>query len=446
MARWSDSLKRTSLRVLRHPRFWPACLAVALLLRLAVIAIFDARPENDFNWYYEKGLDIAAGKGYVVTDDGFPLWRPGKPLAAPRPTAFWPVGYPAFLGVLFAATSWLVQPLVAAKIANAILYVVSIAAIAYSARVIFASDLAGRATALILALLPNHIAYTTLTSVEIYFVFLTSCAIALLLRYQEHERRIFLFLAGILLGLAVLTKPQALLLPAALALVFSWGRWRELVQRVVVLYAVVVLVVSPWTIRNYKAFDGHFIPVSNNGGINLLISNMPGSWGRDGYMWNKELHQIVTTIDDEFARDKAAREAFSNYLSENAGSFLLGFPKKIWVLYAVDVDGFGWNQSAVARYRHASFWLPLRMGSQLYYMSVFASAAVCVWLKRRDRGAYFMVGPAVFLYFTGICLAFSGAPRFHFPVVPWLAAYAGGLLAILLDEPARSPAKSSGDQ
>jgi hypothetical protein len=65
--------------------FVPLCLVAAFVVRVCWIRCVDAAPVSDFGWYYERGIDLSAGKGYSV--DGIP-------------TAYWPVGYPAFLGLL----------------------------------------------------------------------------------------------------------------------------------------------------------------------------------------------------------------------------------------------------------------------------------------------------------------------------------------------------------
>lgn len=342
--------------------------------------------------------------------------------------------------MLFFATSSFIAPLTAAKIANAVLYVIAIGAVAYSAELIFPSKsrLAAKITALLLAFWPNHVAYTTLTSVEIYFVFLTTCGIALMLAQQARQRIGFAAAAGLCCGLAILTKPQAVFLPAAIMLAIYFRNYKQAMRPLVVLYAVALLCVLPWSFRNYRAFDGRFVFVSNNGGINLLVSNMPGSWGYSGLMWNKELDAIITTTKDEVQRDQQAKDVALDYAVHNIGPLLKMVPAKLIGLYASDVDGFGWNQSAVAGYGNAPIWMPLRIVSEGYYLAVAVLALGCFWRNRRGPPPSYWAGPMLMLYFTGICLVFTGGPRFHFPMVPWFAVYAAGLLAAWL-EPGQLP-------
>jgi 4-amino-4-deoxy-L-arabinose transferase-like glycosyltransferase len=418
-------------RVLLHRAFPVVCVLAALLVRVVWIALIQAEPISDYQWYYSQGVRIAEGKGYSVDHDGFPLWSAGRPLATPRPTAFWPVGYPAFLGALFRLTSGAIEPFLAAKLANAVLYVGLLLALAYTATLIFESKLAGRATLLFVGFIPNHIAYTTLTSVEIYFATLVAIGVALVL-YAKHERRWpALGGAGLVFGLASLTKPQSVLLPGLLLLLLNGRQFRRLIVDGACIYVPIVLVQIPWTLRNFEAFDKLFF-VSTNGWMNLAFGNTPGGFGNEGLMWNRELHDIVMKHNTELAWNEAAKHYILDYLRANPARVLLGLPNKFLQLYMADVDGFGWNRAADAAHAGAWFWTPLRVLSQLYYLACLSLAAVSIVTRWRSHGRYFAVGPLLIAYFTAIYLVFFGGARFHFPVVPWLALYAAGLFAELL--------------
>src|SRR5437899_2735449 len=126
-------------------RYFPAaCLGAAFLVRLAWALLVDPKPVSDFDWYFAKGIDISHGLGYQ--EHG-------------APTAFWPVGYPAFLGAIFALFG---RSLLIAKIANALLYTGVLALSYWLAGRLFRSTLTAKLALLILAFYPNHIAYTSL--------------------------------------------------------------------------------------------------------------------------------------------------------------------------------------------------------------------------------------------------------------------------------------------
>jgi hypothetical protein len=81
--------------------------------------------------------------------------------------------------------------------------------------------------------------------------------------------------AGALWGLAVLARETLLYFVPLAALWMAWGRRRDGgVRRAAVLVLSAVLVVAPWTLRNWITF-GAFVPVSTAGGLNLFQGNAP---------------------------------------------------------------------------------------------------------------------------------------------------------------------------
>jgi hypothetical protein len=94
-------------------------------------------------------------------------------------------------------------------------------------------------------------------------------ALALLLAYAAGDAPTWWrFVAlGVVLGLATLTRAEAIVLAAFLVVPLAWrlrdvSFWRRVGTGVLVL-AVAAVVVLPWSIRNYRTFD-ELVPVSNS--------------------------------------------------------------------------------------------------------------------------------------------------------------------------------------
>jgi hypothetical protein len=135
-----EKLKASLRKLIQHPYFVPGCLLIGVVLRLLWIWLVRADQVNDFVWFQERAVSIASGAGYAV--DG-------------RPTAYWPVGYPGFLGVLFSIFG---PSVLLAKLVNLVLYM-GIIALTYSfTKEIFHSEYSGRIALAILCIYPNHIA------------------------------------------------------------------------------------------------------------------------------------------------------------------------------------------------------------------------------------------------------------------------------------------------
>lgn len=170
-------------RLINHRAFVPLCLGAAIALRLAWVALVTPQPVSDFRWYYERASELANGQGYSVTAATYwPEYIIPPVLLSPAmgrvPTAFWPVGYPAFLALIFTVSG---PSLLAAKLANVAL---SAGVLLLSYRIaarLFASRLVAGGTLLLLGFYPDHIAYSSLLSTEILFLFLLLLGVALLL-------------------------------------------------------------------------------------------------------------------------------------------------------------------------------------------------------------------------------------------------------------------------
>jgi 4-amino-4-deoxy-L-arabinose transferase-like glycosyltransferase len=78
--------------------------------------------------------------------------------------------------------------------------------------------------------------------------------------------------AGVLFGLAILTRETVLYFVPLAAVWLAWRRGPQTRRRAAAFLAASMLVVAPWTIRNWIAFHA-FVPVSTAGGQNLFQGN-----------------------------------------------------------------------------------------------------------------------------------------------------------------------------
>lgn len=437
----------------QHRYFVPLCLLVAVLIRLSWVALVDAQPVSDFRWYYERGIDLAAGRGYSMGPDAYwpenlpPAALPleadnasvDRPSADRRSTAYWPVGYPAFLGLLFALFG---PSLFVAKLANILLYL-GILLLAYTiARRMFASELTARMTVLVLVFYPNHIAYSSLLAGESLFLFLLLLALVPLL--ISPKPKLWLFAAsGVIFGLACLIKPQAILVPAvifgaSLLTTVKEGRLRGHVAQFVVLYLALGLTILPWMVRNYRVFDG-FVLISNNGGINLLVGNNPYATGAYGHQ--DHIATMLSDVRGERDRDVAARALAVDYIASHPWDTLKQWPKKLWYLYRKDVEGISWNEQGLnlthgGRTKRAML-LALKAVAQGYYLLIVLAFLTSIIIHRSQRHiqphdrSLPTLGLWIALYFTTVSLLTFGDTRFHFPVLPWVVMYAAALTEVL---------------
>lgn len=404
-------------RLLLAPGFVPLCLVAALVVRLCWVLAVEARPIDDFSWYYERAVDLAAGRGLTVQG---------------VPTAYWPVGYPLLLAGLFMVTG---PSLLAAKLLNVGLGL-GIVWFSYRiARRLFASEAAGRMALLLLVFYPNQIAYTSLTASETPFLFLMLLGCLILLRKKHRLREDGL--AGIVFGLGCLTKPTMLFVPAVFfgLSLFSRFRWAS-VARGLVVYGAMGLVILPWSVRNYEVF-GRPVFIVTSGGINLLIGNNPEASGGFGRV-DPVSEALVSAEKGEGDREVVARTLARRHIREHPWRTIGLIPSRLWSLYAKDVEGFYWNELAGGAEEGPIAGRPmflLKILAELYYLAIlamFAAAILSFYLIGKvpfPRPAQSALGLGLIAYFTLVMALLFGSSRLHFPLVPCFTWYAGVWLA-----------------
>jgi hypothetical protein len=325
----------------RSTRFVAVCVLAAALLRVTwVVAVADTYPRSDDFNYYTSAIGIAQGVGYLRLGVG-------------APTGLWPVGYPAFLGGLFRLFG---PSLLAPRVANVAMSLAVLPLWYRMARALFASERVARVTLLLATFYPNLIFYCSSLWSETLQLFLFTCGIAVMMsptaRDREPSRGWWVcthLLAGLLFGLLCLVKPVHLFAPV----VYIVGRrldgfdavrpmWRTTLSKLVLVYAPILAVTLPWTIRN-RAVLGVTGFVSTNGPINLFIGNNPYATG--GFdLEGAERILVGTNVDP----GKYAMQ----YMLRHPGRTLHLAARKVVVMYSDETDGWwtnlGWVPESVS--------------------------------------------------------------------------------------------------
>jgi hypothetical protein len=425
------SQRVTSIFTTSPGQFLALVIGIALILRIGWNLIVHVRPVSDFLWYFERATWLASGSGYITAEG--------------LPTAYFPVGYPAFLAALFAGFG---VSVVAVQAANIVLSAITIWIVyRLSERMLGAEiprgdrvsgDRVSRVAVLLLALFPSQILYTSLASDSVLFQFLLCLGLLVLMAARIGWAR--LAVGGMIFGLATLTRPYAVLVPGVV-LACRGGRDRVFVQarRLIVVYAAVVMVLAPWMIRNARSVGGA-VPVSTNGGVNLLIGNGPGATG--GFT-EAPFARLREAGLSEYQTDRLAwRLGAEAVLSDPLRFFRLA-PRKIMHMFADDSQALRWNLKGIRPRTSAAGYSPLEvagMGAvQVYYtLAVLGSLAFLVLAARRRlfHREVSAVGYWIAAAFTATAIIFFGDPRFHFPLTPLLCFYAACFWELFRNRPA----------
>ncbi|TKJ41514.1 hypothetical protein CEE37_02835 [candidate division LCP-89 bacterium B3_LCP] len=124
----------------------------------------------------------------------------------------------------------------------------------------------------------------------------------------------YLILAGILSGLAVLCKESALLLPIALIVWVGLkkGLKGKTMLKALIPLALTVVIIAPWTVRNYIVFD-KFIPVRTNFWFNVWRGVNPHATGTprgfDKLVIEKSMaSEYLSSVDSRLHNNEIQRE------------------------------------------------------------------------------------------------------------------------------------------
>jgi len=395
--------------------------AVGAALRVAWVLVASRPPTNLYDpaRYVGYAEGIARGHGMV------------EPLTG-QPTAYFPPGYPWFLGVIDAVLVHTPLPddlPLAAGLAQAVLGTASIVLVAVLARRLH-SAAAGAVAAVGLALYPNLVLHTAaLLSETLAIALLLGLLVALVPPPGDGPwpaglggRR--LVAAGLLLGGVLLVRPVSagVVLALAVSLLVARAGLRRTAAVVGAVAGIGVLCVLPWTARNAVRMDA-FVPLSTNTGDNLCIGHGPGATG--GFRLAEDECATGTGVQDgtegELRNDEEKTRTALRLIREGWRDE----PGLVWDRFVATVDRDDDAVRAVQSYGDDPWisedrQLLLRRACGLAWRAVAVLGLVgLVRLARGRRGDRLLV-PLAALGLLAAPLVTFGDARFKVPIVPLL--------------------------
>lgn len=387
-------------------------LTLGLGLRILWALIFPVDPVSDAQAYNIFATNIAEHGVYGFTPE--------------RPGAYWAVGTAAIyaFGYILLGTG--------SELSVVLVNLVS------SAIVIWAlSDLgtrwftpaAGRWAALLFAVWPLAIQFTTVLASEVHFM--AVCLLALIAWERSTVNAsglVFLLLAGLFFGAATYVRPIALLMPTSLAIAaFLRGPRTALptLVKAAVTTAMIFALVAPWSARNERVF-GDPVFMSTNFWANFWMGNHPGTDG-----------QYTSLPPETQTMGEIERAA---HMKTIALQDLQAMPlaivwRTVWKamrLHERETIGVAWNERALTNLIGATGTNLMKAASTgFWYLALAGAFFGITTLAMRDLGWAVIVSPAVWLwlYFTGVHAVIVIGDRYHMPAIPMVALLAGVALS-----------------
>ncbi len=382
-------------------KFIAALFLAALLLRLAVIAVFDPTLGMSAEAVFLGGAErLVNGLGF--RDPRFPI------VSAPLYAVFIAIGLELFGHAQL--------PI---KLAQAVADSLTVVVLYFICRRIFEERIA-RVAGAIAAVYPFSIYAAASIGEETFFTLFLACFVLVSVQAIESGRWWLHCAAGVLLALTTLVRSATQFYPAfwLLTLCALCGPNRRTMARFAAFMTCFVLLIAPWTVRNYVVL-GEFIPVAVKAGVPALggageeFFTIPGREERlQDYFRQIEARGIETP--DSGATNREWERFYQRAAIER---------------YKIRFETDPWSFPGFLLEKFARLWYATESGANhlpilLINAFVYPFCLVGIWLcvRRREMKALILLMPVVYLVMLHwVTFAMF---RYMVPVMPFLLAFA----------------------
>lgn len=285
------------------PGFLTVVCLLGLVARLTVITLFhDRMVTSDSGGYHTLAKHLVEGRGFTYPN----TFRDTDPKQDVVPTARRSPGYPLFLALVY----YFCGPnLFYASLVQGV-FSLLIIILCYLLGKKITNETVGRWGAGFAAFYPGLVVYSGKILVETLFTVCLLFTLLQVVNYLSTGNRKNLVLCGVMLGLTSLVKgilfPLPFLLLALCAVMKPLRSWTTPLAIVTVL---MMLVLSPWIIRNYIQFH-KFIPAQSSAGLELWWAS---SWdSMDVYLKRRDQPDWIINLSPEGAANAAMPHAIEN--------------------------------------------------------------------------------------------------------------------------------------
>jgi hypothetical protein len=342
------------------------------------------------------------------------LRRPFSPFKSP--IVFYPPAYPYFIAAVYA---WL-GSLEAVKWVQAVLGAVLVPAVGRAGAIGF-SPRAGLVAAGIAAFYPELVWFSVHFWSETLFLVFLWWAFERALASRASGRAPAAVAAGLLWGLAVLTRETALYFAPAVCVWLGWRAERARARPVwrpalaAAFLAALTVVVAPWTYRNWVVFHA-FVPVSTFGAHSL--------WQGNTRLPREEFYRQTDSVPDPIPQYRLAWDRGWEAVRERQPLWLLEKVREempeLWgpgshVFVLIDHEAYGPVGPSTRRLVRAVTAGP--------YLAVLALAVPGLAALRSTPARCLLI--LFLLYNSGLHVLTFGDDRFRLPMMPVLFLLAG---------------------
>ena len=389
--------------------------SLALALRTAWVLAVDR-----VGWVLNDALMYHALASGIIEGNGFTDLT-GQPMAQ------WPPGFPGLLAFLY----WVFgQHPVVGELFNALLGALTVVVLYLAVDRALGRRVATIA-AFILCVMPGPILWTDMLLSETLLTFVFVCFFALVVRSRPTWA--WAVALGAVIGLGVMVRGEALtwgLVP--LVLWFRQVSWRTWLPRMALMGLVVLIAMTPWTIRNARTM-GAFVPLATNSSGTLWVGHNPDATGAQMYPPPEYYEQFGTEAPArELDSAAALRSEAIRYMLTHPVDELRLIPLKLVAMFRGDSYAFDWVNAAPEPPLSATNVERIGTAADAAWFALVACTALGVvglgraaWRQPMLRVIAVNLGTMLFLY----GFLYYGNYRYRLPYTPMMIVVAAMVLA-----------------
>lgn len=417
-----------------HQRILIFIFVAALLLRaislIGVSIVFKGSNLNDDFEYGVIARSLIEGKGYSVPIIEISGWgEPRKDTGKYRPTADQLPFYPLVLALVYSLFSsplcfWIVKFI-------QVIFSAATCGVIYLIALQLFNKKAATVAGFISSIYPVFILNNARMYPETFFTFWLALSVLYLTILKDGTSLKNLLIAGVLIGITLLNSNVAApMLPfIGIYLLLLAGTWSEKIKRALLVMTAAFVIVSPWLVRNYFAFN-EFPMMKSTAGLNFWLGNNPKATGTFFLPGGESIYSILPKEFfegfklSETEQDRLLYNDALSYVKRNPSHFAMLFLKRAYYFTWFAPDNL---VSKEGRLYKKLFKLP--------YGFILICAIIGVFLSWKERlpDIYLLCSiilSVVFLYSVFIV----GHLRYRMPIEPYLIILASYTISFLVEK------------
>lgn len=274
---------------------------------------------------------------------------------------------------------------------------------------------------------PDLIQMAAMLMTETLFIFLMLASVYCVLSYLSRPRVEAAIPAATILALAILTRPTALVLLGIFAVALIW---RRSLKTLLVVLLIQVVLIGPWTLRNYRLYHS-FVLTTAAGGYDLWVGNNPSSNGE-----LQPTQEITSYLVEQgyIATDQKGIGEVEQFAIDQPGSFLrLQIVKTIKYFSLIRTSAWWSNLNGLSR----EVTLVLSSGFSFVLFLLGILGAFLAWRDKQGQARWLLLFAAAT---PASVIPIVVETRYRYPLYPFLAVLAG----LALSRIARKEASAKG--